>query len=42
MKRYKEGIPLIKWNRVALPKELGGWALKNVHIFSLSLAVKSL
>jgi hypothetical protein len=41
-KSAKEGIPLIKWIKVAFPKNLGGWELKNVHVFSLALTTKSL
>jgi hypothetical protein len=29
-----EGIPLVKWSRVAKPKEAGGWGLKNIYVFS--------
>jgi hypothetical protein len=41
-KREKEGIPLVKWLRVASPKEASGWGLKNIHVFSLALAAKTL
>lgn len=36
------GIPLVKWSHVALPKELGGWGLKNIYTFAQALADKSL
>ena len=28
------GIPLEKWSRVATPKKLGGWGIKNIFLFS--------
>lgn len=31
---YLEGIPLVKWLRVTLPKKLGGWGLKYIYLFS--------
>jgi hypothetical protein len=39
-KILEEGIPLVKCTRIAKPKELGGWGLKNVHAFSHALAKK--
>jgi hypothetical protein len=41
-KHEKEGLPLIKWKKVANLKEAGGWGLTNIHIFSLAPADKSL
>jgi len=38
----KERIPLVKWTKVANLKEVGGWGLKNIHLFNLALAAKSL
>jgi hypothetical protein len=38
----EEGIPLVKWTRIAKPKELKGWDLKNVYAFNQALAAKSL
>jgi hypothetical protein len=32
----------VKWSKVANLKEAGGWGLKNIHTFRLSLAAKSL
>jgi len=37
-----EVIPLVKWNIVALPKELRGWDLRNMHVFNLALTIKCL
>jgi hypothetical protein len=37
-----EGIPLVKWSLLAMPKELGGWGIKNIVWFSKALATKSL
>jgi hypothetical protein len=31
--RKKEGIPLVKWQILAKPKDEGGWGLKNAHHF---------
>jgi len=36
--REKEGIPLVKWKKIAKPKEMGGWGLKNIGPFGKSLA----
>lgn len=41
-KRAKEGIPLVKWSRIATLKELGGWSLKNTYLFNLALVARSL
>lgn len=35
------GIPLVKWSRVAYLKKLGGWGIKNIYLFSLYLAACS-
>ena len=37
-----EGIPLVKWRVIYLPKELGGWGVKNLELFCKSLAAKTL
>jgi hypothetical protein len=37
-----EGIPLVKWSKITMPKNLGGWGLKNIYQFSQSLVAKSL
>jgi hypothetical protein len=41
-RRAEEGIPLVKWDRIAKPKELGGWGLKNLYVFNQALVAKSL
>jgi hypothetical protein len=35
-------IALVKWNKVASPKEFGGWGLKNIYIFAQALVIRSL
>ena len=35
-----EGIPLIKWSKLAKPKELGGWEINNMFVFSHYLVAK--
>jgi hypothetical protein len=32
--------PWVRWKRIAVPKALGGWGLKNIHVFSKALAAK--
>jgi hypothetical protein len=39
--REKKGIPLFKWDRLAVPKGSGGWGLKNHHLFVKALAAKN-
>jgi hypothetical protein len=34
-------MPWVRWERIAKPKALGGWGLKNIFLFSKSLAAKS-
>jgi len=34
-------LPWVAWEKVARPKEWGGWGIKNLPDFSLSLAAKS-
>jgi hypothetical protein len=34
-------LPWEKWDRLARPKALGGWGLKNIFIFSKALAEKA-
>lgn len=34
-------LPWVAWEKVARPKEWGGWGIKNLTDFSLSLAAKS-
>jgi hypothetical protein len=36
------GVSLVKWTRLAMPKELGGWGIKNIYWSCISLAAKSL
>ena len=37
-----EGIPLVKWTKLVLPKSKGGWGIKNLDLFYKALAAKSL
>ena len=37
-----EGIPLVKWRVISLPKELGGWGIKNLDLFCKALAAKTM
>jgi hypothetical protein len=32
--------PWVRWQRIVVPKALGGWGLKNIFLFSKSLAAK--
>jgi len=41
-KKIKEGIHLISWNKIAKPKKMGGWGLKNIFTFGKALAAKIL
>jgi hypothetical protein len=41
-KKIKEGIHLISWNKIAKPKKMGGWGIKNIFTFGKALAAKSL
>lgn len=34
-------LPWVAWEKVARPKKWGGWGIKNLYDFSLSLAAKS-
>jgi hypothetical protein len=38
---YK-GTHWVNWIKIAAPKSLGGWGLKDIHIFNHSLDAKSL
>jgi hypothetical protein len=38
--REKRGITLVKWKRVALPKDMGGWGIKDLSLFSKALSAK--
>jgi hypothetical protein len=36
----KKVLPWVRWDRIATPKSLGGWGLKNIFSFSKALAAK--
>jgi hypothetical protein len=36
----KKFLPWVHWERIAMPKSLGGWGLKNIFTFSKALAEK--
>lgn len=38
----KRKIHLCNWQKIASPKALGGWSLKNIFVFALALRAKSL
>ena len=40
-KKENQVIPWVRWERIANLKALGGWGLKNIFLFSKSLAAKS-
>jgi hypothetical protein len=40
--KSEKGIPPVKWQRLAKPKAMGGWDLKNIHSFGKALAATSL
>jgi hypothetical protein len=33
-------IPWVRWEKIATPKAMGGWGLKNIFLFSKALAAK--
>jgi hypothetical protein len=37
----KKGLVLASWKKLALPKSIGGWGLKNPFLFSKALATKN-
>jgi hypothetical protein len=41
-KKIKEGVHLINWRKIAKPKKVGGWGIKNIFFFGKALAAKSL
>jgi hypothetical protein len=41
-KNIKQGIHLIISNKIAKPKKLGGWGIKNIFTFGKDLAEKIL
>jgi len=36
----KQVMPWVRWEKIAVPKALGGWGLKNIFLFSKALAAK--
>ena len=38
----KEGVDLINWERLPMPKSFGGWGLKTIYYFAKSLVAKSI
>jgi hypothetical protein len=36
----KKFLPWVRWERIATPKALGDWVLKNIFTFSKALAAK--
>jgi hypothetical protein len=41
-KKEVDGIPLVRWMKLAMPKQLGGWGIKNIFTFSKALETKRL
>jgi len=41
-KKLKKGMHLVSWKRIAKPKKLEGWGIKNIFSFGKALASKSL
>jgi hypothetical protein len=39
-KKEAHVIPWVHWEKIVVPKELGGWGLKNIFLFSKALAAK--
>jgi len=39
-KKESQVTPWVKWEKIARPKEKGGWGLKNIFLFSRALAAK--
>jgi hypothetical protein len=37
-----DGIPLVKWSRFTMPKEMGGWGTNNLFGFVQALVAKFL
>ena len=40
--KQNDGIALVKWKTLAMPKKLGGWGIKNLDMFTKALAAKTL
>jgi hypothetical protein len=39
-KKDSQVTPWVRWKRIIVPKALGGWGLKNIHVFSKALVAK--
>jgi hypothetical protein len=39
-KKESHVIPWVRWEKIVVPKALGGWGLKNIFLFSKALAAK--
>jgi hypothetical protein len=39
-KKEAHVIPWVRWEKIVVPKALGGWGLKNIFLFSKALAAK--
>jgi hypothetical protein len=39
---HKKGPHLAKWSSIASPKELGGWGIKEIHLFAQALAGRNI
>jgi hypothetical protein len=40
-KAEKKSIPLVRWTKIAMLKDMGGWDIKNLSRFGKALAAKS-
>jgi len=40
-KKESQVTPWVRWEKIAQPKEKGGWGLKNIFLFSKALAAKA-
>jgi len=40
-KEDQNSLVLVSWENIFLPKTLGGWGLKNIHLFTKSLETKN-
>ena len=40
--KQNDVIALVKWKTLAMPKNLGGWGIKNIDMFTKALAAKTL
>lgn len=39
-KKEAHVIPWVRWEKIVVPKALGGWGLKNIFLFSKALAAQ--